>query len=74
MPFGAGHLPLIIILLVVTLIIVGPGKLPELGSGLGKAIREFKKHTTELHTAVVAAPVEHAPVDDTTSACSRPAS
>jgi hypothetical protein len=35
---------------------------------MGTAILEFKKHTTELHTAVVAAPIEHAPVDDTTSA------
>jgi sec-independent protein translocase protein TatA len=69
MPFGAGHLPLILILLVVTLIIFGPSKLPELGSGMGKAIREFKKHTTELHTAVATAPVERAPIDgDTTSA------
>ena len=68
MPFGAGHLPLIVILLMVALIVFGPGKLPELGSGMGKAIREFKKHTTELHTAVVAAPVEHGPVDDATTA------
>ena len=68
MPFGAGHLPLIVILLVVALIVFGPSKLPELGSGMGKAIREFKKHTTELHTAVVAAPIEHEPVDGTTSA------
>jgi sec-independent protein translocase protein TatA len=64
MPFGAGHLPLILILLMVTLIVVGPGKLPELGSGLGKAIREFKKHTTELHTAVVTAPVEPVATDE----------
>ena len=42
MPFGAGHLPLILLLLVVTMIIFGPSRLPELGSGLGKAIREFK--------------------------------
>ncbi|HEY7064401.1 MAG TPA: twin-arginine translocase TatA/TatE family subunit [Chloroflexota bacterium] len=35
-----GHL---IIILVIALIIFGPGKLPELGSSLGKGIREFKK-------------------------------
>jgi sec-independent protein translocase protein TatA len=45
MPFGAGHLPLILILLVVAVIVLGPGKLPELGAGMGKAIREFKHHT-----------------------------
>src|SRR5437763_11930019 len=34
-----GHL---IIILIIALIIFGPGKLPELGSSLGKGIREFK--------------------------------
>jgi sec-independent protein translocase protein TatA len=33
----------LIIILVVALIIFGPGKLPEIGKGLGKNIREFKK-------------------------------
>lgn len=31
-----------IILLILALIIFGPGKLPELGSGLGKGIKEFR--------------------------------
>ena len=33
----------LIIILVIVLIIFGPSKLPELGKGLGKSIREFKK-------------------------------
>lgn len=33
----------LMILLVIALIIFGPGKLPQIGSGLGKSIREFKK-------------------------------
>ncbi len=33
----------LVIILGIALIIFGPGKLPELGSGLGKSIREFKK-------------------------------
>ena len=33
----------LIIILVIALIIFGPGKLPELGKGLGKTIRKFKK-------------------------------
>ena len=33
----------LIIILGIALIIFGPGKLPELGAGLGKSIREFKK-------------------------------
>ena len=32
----------IVFILVIVLIIFGPGKLPELGKGLGKGIREFK--------------------------------
>lgn len=33
----------LIIILAIALIIFGPGKLPELGKGVGKGIREFKK-------------------------------
>ncbi len=40
--FGLG-MPELIIILIVALIFFGPGKLPELGSGLGKAIKSFKK-------------------------------
>ena len=40
--FGFGFQELLIIL-VIALIIFGPGKLPQIGSGLGKAIRDFKK-------------------------------
>ncbi len=32
----------LIVILMIVLIIFGPGKLPELGKGLGKSIREFK--------------------------------
>jgi sec-independent protein translocase protein TatA len=48
MPYiGTGHIWLLLILLVVVLIIWGPGKLPDVGSGLGRAIREFRKASTE---------------------------
>ncbi|MBI5970528.1 MAG: twin-arginine translocase TatA/TatE family subunit [Deltaproteobacteria bacterium] len=40
--FGIGTSELLIILVVVV-IIFGVGKLPEVGTGLGKAIRNFKK-------------------------------
>jgi sec-independent protein translocase protein TatA len=39
--FGLGTTELVIIL-VIALIFFGPGKLPQLGSGLGKAIRSFR--------------------------------
>jgi|ERR1035437_2363281 sec-independent protein translocase protein TatA len=48
MPFiGTGHIWILVILLVVVLIIWGPGKLPDVGSGLGRAIREFRKASAE---------------------------
>ena len=53
MPFGAAHWPYIIILLVIVLIIWGPGKLPDLGAGMGKAIREFKKASSDIRENVV---------------------
>ena len=37
----------LILILVIVLIIFGQGKLPELGEGLGKSIREFKKALKE---------------------------
>ena len=33
--------------LIIILIIFGAGKLPEIGSGIGKGIKNFKKATTE---------------------------
>jgi len=38
----------IIAIIVVVLIVFGPGRLPELGAGVGKAMREFRKATSEL--------------------------
>lgn len=35
-----------VIVLVIALIIFGPGKLPDLGKALGKGINEFKSATT----------------------------
>jgi sec-independent protein translocase protein TatA len=40
--FGLGVQELLIIL-VIALVLFGPSKLPQIGSGLGKAIRDFKK-------------------------------
>ncbi len=44
--FGLGAQELIIILIIVV-ILFGASRLPELGSGIGKAIKNFKKATTE---------------------------
>jgi sec-independent protein translocase protein TatA len=44
--FGIG-MPELIIILIIILIIFGAGKLPQIGSGIGKGIRNFKKATNE---------------------------
>ena len=44
--FGIGMQELVIILIIV-LIIFGAGKLPEIGSALGKGIKNFKKSMNE---------------------------
>jgi sec-independent protein translocase protein TatA len=36
-----------IIILVIVLIIFGAGKLPQIGDGVGKAIKNFKKATND---------------------------
>jgi sec-independent protein translocase protein TatA len=44
--FGIG-MPELIIILVIILIIFGAGKLPEIGAGVGKAIKNFKSASAE---------------------------
>ena len=44
--FGLG-LPELLIILVIVLILFGTAKLPQIGSGLGQAIRDFKKAIRE---------------------------
>jgi len=43
--FGIG-MPELIIILVIILIIFGAGKLPEIGSGIGRGIKNFKQATS----------------------------
>ena len=41
----------LLIILIIVLIIFGPRRLPELGEGLGKSIRSFKKAMSEKDDA-----------------------
>jgi len=44
--FGLG-VPELVLILGIIIIIFGAGKLPEIGSALGKSIREFRSATEE---------------------------
>ena len=44
--------PELVVLLVVVLIVFGPGKLPQIGQALGNGLKEFRKASTELETSV----------------------
>ncbi len=58
----------LIVILVIALLVLGPGKLPDVGAALGKSIREFRKAATDVQESVrldqpvtPAAPVAQAP-------------
>lgn len=51
MPFGLGMGEAILIFLVV-LLMFGAKRLPEIGTSLGKGIREFKSSVREIQTSV----------------------
>jgi TatA/E family protein of Tat protein translocase len=48
LPFSGWELVLI---LVIALVVLGPGKLPDLGAAMGKTIREFRKAATDVQEA-----------------------
>ncbi len=45
--FGMG-IPELLVILMLALILFGPGKLPEIMQGIGRAVREFRAATREL--------------------------
>lgn len=58
-----GHLYELIIVLIIALVIFGPKRLPELGSSLGKGIREFRKASTELQESIKVDTTEPLPAE-----------
>jgi sec-independent protein translocase protein TatA len=57
--YGIG-LPELIVVLVLALVVFGAGKLPEIGRGLGKAVKEFKAVGKELTGEGSSAREDHA--------------
>ena len=45
--FGGIGMPELLVILVIVLIIFGANKLPQIGEGIGKGIRNFKKNVKE---------------------------
>lgn len=81
--FGIG-VPELVLILIIGLIVFGPGKLPEMGRTLGKGIREFRKASNALSQAInapetppqppAAAPKPQAVEQNTTPAAAAPQS
>ena len=65
--FGIG-LPELIIILVIMLVIFGAGKLPEIGAGLGKGIKGFKKAVNNEDEVDITPPKEELTADSKTDA------
>jgi TatA/E family protein of Tat protein translocase len=42
----------LILILIIALLILGPGKLPDVGAALGKSIKEFRKATSDIQETV----------------------
>jgi sec-independent protein translocase protein TatA len=87
--FGSLGFTELVLILMIVLIIFGAGKLPQLGEGLGKAIKGFKKSVHEADAieaeaqaaaqqaaapqAVTATPTQNAALNQPTGATAQPA-
>jgi len=69
----------LVAVLVIALIVLGPGKLPEVGTALGKTIREFRRATSDIQesvrfdtTPLAQAPVQYAAASSAAAAPAQP--
>ena len=46
---GPGEL---ILILVIVLVLFGPGKLPDIGNAIGRGVREFRKASNDLESSI----------------------
>ena len=42
----------LVIILVIALLVLGPGKLPDVGAALGKSIKEFRKASSDVQESI----------------------
>lgn len=63
--FGTMGISELIIILVIVLIIFGAGRLPQIGEGVGKALKGFKKEVNEVPPPVAAQEQDMAPSQQT---------
>jgi TatA/E family protein of Tat protein translocase len=79
MPFPNIGAPELIVILIIALVVLGPGKLPDVASSLGRSLREFRKAASDVTdagrvdappaaTPTPAAPVTPAPAAPVTPA------
>ncbi len=59
----------LIIILVIALVVIGPGRLPDVGAALGKSIREFRKASTDMADATR---IDTSPLPPTSTAAPAP--
>lgn len=63
----------LLLILAIALIVVGPGKLPEVGNALGKTIKEFRKAASDVQDATNLTPAAPAPAPAPVAAAPAPA-
>jgi sec-independent protein translocase protein TatA len=51
MPFPNIGAPELIVILIIALVVLGPGKLPDVAASLGKSIREFRRAASDVSDA-----------------------
>ena len=51
MPFPNIGAPELIVILIIALVVLGPGKLPDVAASLGKSLREFRRAASDISDA-----------------------